>query len=199
MHPESDPRDSFQPAPAGPEPGRMAVHHRRGCVAALGLLLLAGCFLPLGAQEEPEDQVSSYVQALQSASGVSVQEKMRIIAFFERNYAGSNSALVTNMLFYACNPNMEASPEVREAAALAVGGVCDLNNTMHLQRLSRVADPGREPAPQVRMAALRSLARSRRSFAGETIREAGLASGDPDPEVRQLARKLIEGNPDLPH
>jgi hypothetical protein len=162
------------------------------------LLLLVGWVLPLGAQEGPEDQVSSYVQALQSDTEVTVQEKLRIIAIFEKKYTASNSALATNILFYACNPSMEAKPEVREAAALALGSVVDLNNTMHLHRLGRVADPGKEPAPQVRMAALKSLARSRRSFAGDRIREAALASGEPDPEVRRFARQLIEENPDLP-
>ena len=166
-------------------------------VIALGCLLLAPFALPLGAQVGAGELALEYVRALRPDSGVAVQDKVKMIAFLEKNYTGSNSALMTNALFNACNASMEREPKVREAAARALGSVCNLQDIMYVHRLARVASPSSEPEPAVRMAALQSLARSSRSLAASAVRESAKANGDPDPEVRRYAQNLIAENPQL--
>lgn len=188
---------NIPPSPADNKGMELEILPRFRKALALGCLLLVSFAQPLAAQENAGEVALRCVRALRPDSDVAAQDKVDSIAFLEKNYADSNSSLVTNALFNACNANMEREPRVREAAARALGNVCNLQDIMYVHRLARVASPASEPEPAVRMAALQSLARSNRSLAASAVRESAKANGDPDPEVRRYAQKLIEENPQL--
>lgn len=160
--------------------------------ASLGLVGMG-----LGSQGALDDRLFQYVQALSPHSGASSKDKLEIIDYLEKNHAHSNSSLIASNLFYACNAQMEGNAKVREAAARALGKLCDLNNIMTVQRLARMLDSLNEPVPEVRMAVLASLAQSPRSLAADKIRVAAQTNGDPDADVRRFAQKLLEDNPKL--
>lgn len=197
VRPKDDPKIGLPLIPVGGS--RMA---RRNAVRS-HVLITAGCLLllitPVSAQNQEsfENVVSRYVYAMKPDSGVPASEKIDIIAFFEKHFTGTDSGMISSVLFNACNVNMEPDHKVREAAARALGSVCNLENIMYVHRLVRVTDPDKEPAPPVRMAALKSLARSSRSSAADRIRLSARAGGDPDPDVQRFAQKLLQENPRL--
>lgn len=151
-----------------------------GCAAAL-----AGA----GQARTVNERLVELAGILGSESTASAQVRIRAIE--EIAGMGTISGLASGLVFDHASFQLEESPEVREASALAVKNVCDLRNRAFALRLRRVADPTREPDPRVRIAALRSLAAFQCADAASGVLEATSEAREPDPTVREAARELV--------
>lgn len=167
--------------------------------ARIGGLMIAGkwalCFfLTAGAVHsgEPTTVNERLVElSMILGKGSQAEAGSRMEAIREIVEMRTTSGLAAGMIFDRTNVQFEPSPEVREAAALAVRSVCDPRNRMFAMRLCRVANAAREPDPRVRIAALRSLAAFECADAAAGIYEARDEAREPDPQVREVAKELI--------
>ena len=158
-------------------------------VLALLLLTTAG--------EDPE-QLAWVAQVLAPESPATTAQKFQALKLCEETYAETESGLVTSLLFRAASTTYEGSPELRRAAVNALGAVLATSrNTMYARRLARLADAQVEPEAIVRIAVLRALPRMDNSIAHARVFDSLKPTLEPDPQVREAARQIIAGNPNL--
>ncbi len=157
---------------------------------------LIGCLLGCAAALAGAAQARTVNERLVELSAILGSEstsshQVRIRAIEEIAGMGTISGLASGLIFDRASFRLEESPEVREAAALAVRNVCDMRNRAFALRLRRIADATQEPDPRVRIAALRSLAAFQCADAAAGVLDATSEAREPDPAVREAARELI--------
>jgi hypothetical protein len=154
-------------------------------LVSLAMLIAA----PAPAQEAG-GRLAQLAEVLGRDSGATPEERIRAIE--ELAELKQVSALASGMLFERANVQFEPEPEVREAAALALPKVCQLQNRLAAMRLARIASAANEPDPRVRIAALKSLAAFQNGAAASAIYDAAMESKEPDAQVRKAAKELIQ-------
>lgn len=151
--------------------------------------LAAAAALQAGAQGLSQAQLASAAEVLGRNAVSERVEKLEAIRLLGESDAVSG--LGAALLMDRAGPRVEADPEVREAALLALRTVIEPRSRMSALRVVRCADPGQEPEPRVRIAALRVLAALPVAEAAARVLDSNRPDREPDAAVREAAAGLV--------
>ncbi|HLO68394.1 MAG TPA: hypothetical protein VK188_15325 [Holophaga sp.] len=142
-----------------------------------------------GAQGLSQDQLAGAAEVIGRNAVSERGEKLEVIR--QLGESGEVSGLGAALLMDRAGFRVEADPEVREAALLALRTVIEPRSRMSALRVVRCADPGQEPEPRVRIAALRVLASLPVAEAAARVLDSTRQDREPDASVREAASALV--------